>query len=153
MSNLRVPPSFLGRYFESAFIVDEDDVGQLVITETSTAGDEIVTIRGKYKGTTTPDADVLEVPLPWTVADGSMWAIEIIATAKGTGIRRRIKVSAIVYGASGTAHLDDDPEVDEAGTGNATATLTVAAQTMVIALDPVDATPLHWGFEVRGQVL
>ncbi len=147
--------TWLDRYFVSAFTIDENSVAHLSVTETETTGDPLCTIFGKYAGTQTPDASVVEVTLPWTVADGELWGLDVIVTAKSANcaIRRRIKLSAIVWGDGATATLDHVPYKDAKGTGNADATLTVDGSTMRIEINPVDATALTWGFEIRGQKL
>ncbi len=148
------PPTWVDRYFQSAFILNDDGVGELTLKETATTGDPRVTIKGLYGSTTTPDATTVFVDLPWQVLDGELWAVSVYVSAKGTGIRRRITVEALVYGDDTTATLDDDPAVDTKGTGTATATLVVnGAAGMRLSLAPVAATALVWGFEVRAQRL
>ncbi len=147
-------PTWLDREFSSAFVVNDDDVGELTITETKTSGDARVTIRGLYGSAATPNATVIEVPLPWTVVDGSLWAVEAYVTAKGTGIRRRIKIAALLYGDGTTATLESATDVVDLGTGDATADITVSGAGMRLELDPDgDATALIWGFEIRAQQL
>lgn len=148
-------PSWLDRYFFSAFVINDAGVAELSVTETTTTGDDYLEIPGKYGHALTPDDAELDVALPWTIEANEVRSLEIYITAKSAdaAIRRLIKVSAIVWGDGATATLDQAPTVVEAGTGNATATLTVSGSTMSLALDPVDATPLTWGYEVRSQKL
>lgn len=157
MSTLGITITWLDRYFVSALTVDEKGVAHLSVTETETTGDPLVDIFGKYASVETPDDADLEVTLPWTVADAELWNLELVVTAKSAdcAIRRRIKISALVWGDTGVATLDAAPTVDVTGTGNATATISVhgVGSTMRLELSPVDATPLIWGFEIRGQKL
>jgi actin-related protein len=133
---------------------DEDGVATITATETSAADG---TLLGLLGSATSPDATEIAFALPdtWEVEDAAVWAIELYAVAKSAdaAIRRRIKVSCIVWGDGATATLDAAPVVDELGTGNATATISVSGSTMTVTLQPVDATPLTWRFEVRGQKL
>lgn len=146
---------WLDRYFVSAFTINDDGRAQLTATETETIGDDQVTIRGTYEGLSTPNASVVELAMPWLVAPNELWAIEVYVTCKSANcaIRRRIKLSALVWGDGATATLDAAPTSDITGTGTATATITVAGSAMRLELSPVAATPLVWGFELRAQKL
>lgn len=133
-----------------------DADGLATITATQTSANE-GTLRGFVGAASTPNASVLEVALPgtWAVAANDVWSLEVYAVAKSANaaVRRRIKVTCVVYGNGATATLDDDPVVDPIGTGNATVTVSVSGSAMRVELTPVDATPLTWRFEVRGQKL
>lgn len=152
---MTLPLNWLDRYFVSAFVVDDRGVAQLTAVETATAGDALVTIRGSYGSVATPNSSVVTVDLPWTVGAAEVWGVDAIVTAKSAtaGIRRKIKISGIVWGNGATATLDASPELDTKGTGAATATLTVSGSTMRLEFTPGASTPLTWGFEIRGQQL
>ncbi len=151
---MALDPNWVDQFFESAFVVDDQGVGRLVVSETTTSPDGAVKIRGKYASQVTPNNTVVKIPLPWTADAGTLWAIDVIVTAKGTGVRRRIKLSAIVYGVGAVATLDGDVDVDPKGTGASTATISVDGSTSVMTLElHPDNIVITWGFEVRGQQL
>lgn len=144
---------WLERTFISAYTLDDNGVAQLSPTETKTNGDELVNIRGKYGSVSTSNANAVQLALPWVVEDGELWFIKMIVTAKGAGVRRVIEVSALVYGDGAVATFDGAPGSAALGTGSADATLSVSGASILVEVQPVAATPLVWGFEVRGQQL
>lgn len=154
MSN-NIPKGWLDTFFEPAFVIDDQGVGRLLVTETTTFSEDgsSFEIRGKYGERSTPNSTVIQVELPWVADDGAMWALDAIITAKGTGISRRFKISAVINGIAGVATLDGSTDVDTKGTGSATADIVVDGTTAAMALEltPGSSTPLTWGFEVRGQ--
>lgn len=145
--------TWLDRFFVSAYTLDANGVGQLAATEQYTSGDPNVTIRGKYGSALTTLSTATVIPLPWAVASGSVWAFEIYVTCKGTGVRRKIKISAIVWGNGSTATIDGTPDVDAKGTGTPTASITVSGSAAQLTITPGTAAAYTWGYEIRGQQL
>lgn len=151
MSNI----NWLDRYFVSAFVLDDNGVATLSPTETATSGDTVVTIRGKYGNASTTLNATTDILLPWSVSAGAVWGLEVYVTCKGTGVRRKIKISGIVYGVGAVATIDGTPDVDAKGTGTPTASLYVNGTTSAIYLriTPGAAAAFTWGYEVRAQQL
>lgn len=145
--------AWVDRYFVSAYTTDEAGVATLAAAETSTSGDPNGTIRGRYASHTTnlnANADIL---LPWVVAAGSVWGFDVYVTAKGTGIRRKVKIDALVYGNGATATIDGAVDVVVKGTGTPTATIVVSGSAAYLRLSPGTASTVLWFFEVHAQQL
>jgi len=154
MSNVPGATSWLDRYFVSCFVPDEAGRAVLTATETITSGDPVVTIAGKYSNAATSANADLDITLPWSVAAGDVWALEVYITAKGTGIRRKIKLSGVLYHNGTGAAIDGTPDNDTKGTGTPAASLQVlggSGTSMVLRLTPGTASAVTWGYEVRAQ--
>lgn len=145
--------NWLDRFFVSAFTIDDNGIANLTATETATTGDAVATIRGKYASASTPNASVVDIALPWATSAGSVWGIEVYVTAKGTTTRRRIKLSALVYGVGAVATLDGAVVVDAVGTGTPTATVYVngSTSTIYLRLTPGTNAVYTWGYEIKAQ--
>jgi hypothetical protein len=145
--------AWLDRYFVSAQTQDQAGAAVLAATETYTSGDALVTVRGKYASTTTTANANHDIQMPWAIADGSVWCFELYVSAKGTGIRRKIKISALVYGNGATATIDGTPDNDAQGTGTPVASVVVAGSSVYLRLAPGTASSVIWGYEIRAQQL
>ncbi len=147
---------WLEKFFESAFVLDDDDVGVLTPAEMRCEGDEKLALGSKVSHAFTTNATPVVVPLLDLVA-GDVVELDVVLTCKNLSgsVRGSFKISALVYKiGAGDATFEDCDGTDPTprrNPGTLDAAITLSGSSVRLELTGVAAESITWGWELRTQ--